>query len=62
VVHLAGAVSSLDDKANAVGHRTAPLILNINARWADPAESEAHIRWTRELWEAVRLFPSEAST
>jgi FAD/FMN-containing dehydrogenase len=28
----------------------------IIARWSDPGESETHIRWTKELWEALKPY------
>ena len=31
----------------------------IVSRWTDPSESEAHIQWTREFWDAVQPFAAE---
>jgi FAD/FMN-containing dehydrogenase len=52
-LQMGGAASRIDDHT-ALAHRHAPLNFNINARWADPAESEAHIDWAFGLWEAMR--------
>lgn len=51
-----GAISRVDDAASAFGHRSARLILNINARWSDPGESPRHIEWTRALFEALQPY------
>ena len=29
------------------------------AIWDDPADDEAHIRWARDLWEAMRPFSTD---
>lgn len=34
--------------------RRADYVLNINASWLDPAESETHVTWSREFWRAMR--------
>jgi FAD/FMN-containing dehydrogenase len=53
LLQMGGAASRIEDHT-ALAHRHAPLNFNINARWANPAESEAHIDWTFDLWEAMR--------
>jgi hypothetical protein len=35
-------------------HRDALYNLVLSAQWRDPRESERHVRWTRELWQALR--------
>jgi FAD/FMN-containing dehydrogenase len=40
----------------AYAHRDALWNLILVAQWLDPAESECHIRWTRELWQALRPY------
>ncbi len=54
IAHMQGAVSRVPEEATAFGHRDAPLLLNINTRWTDPAESDRHVEWTRGFWEAVQ--------
>jgi FAD/FMN-containing dehydrogenase len=55
-----GAVARVPVEATAFPHRHAPFNLVIVGMWTDPAQSEANIRWTRELWKAVQPFSSEA--
>jgi FAD/FMN-containing dehydrogenase len=54
--HFGGAVARVPPDATAFAHRNAPFLLNIAARWSDPAESDLHIGWARELHEAMRPF------
>ena len=56
VIPLGGAFSRVDEGETALGHRSAPWIININSRWSDPEESDRHIHWTRELWQAVQPY------
>ena len=53
---LGGAVAHVDEDATAYSHRDAPLILNINARWADADDAERHVEWTRRLFEAMQPY------
>jgi FAD/FMN-containing dehydrogenase len=53
---LGGAAGRMRSDATAFAHRTAPFILNINARWAMPGDPEPHVAWTRRLWEAMQPF------
>lgn len=56
IAHFEGAVSRKPSDYTAFPHRQAPFVININTRWEDPAEDEAHIAWTRELFEAIQPF------
>ena len=40
----------------AYGHRDALYNLVLLAEWLDPRESDTHIRWIRELWQALRPY------
>ena len=40
----------------AYAHRDALYNLILIAQWLDPGESERHVRWTRELWQALRPY------
>ena len=40
----------------AYGHRDALYNLILIAQWLDPGESEIHVKWTRDLWEALQPF------
>jgi FAD/FMN-containing dehydrogenase len=40
----------------AYAHRDALYNLLLIAQWLDPGESERHVHWTRELWQALRPY------
>jgi FAD/FMN-containing dehydrogenase len=40
----------------AYAHRDALYNLILVAEWLDPRESERHVRWTRELWQALQPY------
>src|SRR6266446_4435858 len=40
----------------AYAHRDVLCNLILVAQWLDPGESERHVRWTRELWQALRPY------
>jgi FAD/FMN-containing dehydrogenase len=40
----------------AYAHRDALYNLVLLAEWLDPGESESHVRWVRELWQALRPY------
>ncbi len=54
--HLQGAISRVESQETAYIHRAAPFLLNINAMWTDPHESERHIGWARDFWTAMQPF------
>lgn len=51
-----GALGSVDARATATGDRTAPILLEILANWADPSEADANIGWARGLFDAMVPF------
>lgn len=55
-----GALDRIGEQETAFGHRRWPYNFLVTSMWADPAESETNIRWTREFWEAMRPFLAEA--
>jgi hypothetical protein len=57
---LGGAVSRIGKDETAFSERSAPYSLIIVSAWTDPAENDKNIRWTREFWEAMRPYESEA--
>jgi FAD/FMN-containing dehydrogenase len=59
--YLGGAVGRVGEDDTAYGHRDAPFILNINARWEDAQDSERHIEWTRSLWNAMQPYSAGGS-
>ena len=40
----------------AYAHRDVLCNLILVAQWRDPGESECHIRWTRDLWQALKPY------
>jgi len=40
----------------AYAHRDALYNLVLTAQWLDPGESERHVRWIRELWQALQPY------
>jgi FAD/FMN-containing dehydrogenase len=58
VFQLGGAIKSYDEQAMAVSHRNAEYVIAINTGWADAQDNEKQMRWTRDLWTAIRPFSS----
>jgi FAD/FMN-containing dehydrogenase len=54
IENLGGAVQRVGREETAFNYRDYVYNLSILARWADPAESAAHIAWVRGLSDAVR--------
>lgn len=53
---MGGAVARVSAAATAFGDRSAPFWLVFNTTWADSAESERNIEWTRTFWRAMQPF------
>jgi hypothetical protein len=53
---LHGVAARVDPAATAFPHRRSQSELLILAQWADPAETERNIGWTRALFEAMQPF------
>src|SRR3712207_3810936 len=53
---LGGAVGHVGADETAFGYREAAHDFLITSLWRDPMESERHILWTREYWEAIQPF------
>jgi FAD/FMN-containing dehydrogenase len=51
-----GAASRVDPAATAFPHRDEHYDLLMLSQWANPADSEENVRWTRELFEAMQPF------
>jgi FAD/FMN-containing dehydrogenase len=58
IEQLGGAVARVGANETAFGHRDAAFDILITSLWTDLAESERHIRWTRDFWEAMQPFVS----
>jgi hypothetical protein len=51
-----GASARVPDGTMAIGQRGAPFNIHITSLWADPADDDANIAWTRELSAAMKPF------
>lgn len=56
-----GAVKRMGQDATVFSPRDLPYDFLIVSRWVDPAESEKHIQWTRELWNMMQPFATKAT-
>lgn len=55
------AFSRIPEDATAFGHRNWPYNIVVTTMWADAAQSDANIRWTREFWRAMQPFLADAA-
>ena len=55
-----GAMSRVAEDATAFGYRNYPYNFLVTSIWTDPAEAEANIQWTRDLWEAMQPHLADA--
>lgn len=55
IAAMGGAIARVSETETACPHRNAPFVLNINTRWADPAESGVHIDHTRKLFDEAQI-------
>ena len=53
---LGGAISRVAEEETAYGHREAPFVLNVNARWESPDDDEREVAWTRRPWERATAY------
>lgn len=53
---LGGAISRVDAQANAAAHRDAAYVINIQAAWEAPEETERYTHWAREFWSAMQPY------
>jgi hypothetical protein len=51
-----GIAARVDPSETAFVHRQHHYHLFIISQWRQPAESDRHIRWTREFWAAMQRF------
>ena len=51
--HLGGAIGRVGPDETAFPHRAWAYNFLISSAWADPADSERNIRWTREFYAAM---------
>jgi len=55
-----GAVARSVGGDTAMGFRDTAYILVLISAWLDPAESERHVQWTRDVWTALQPFATGA--
>jgi len=55
-----GAISRVQEDETAFAHRGWTYNFLLTSAWADPADSEKNIRWTREFWGAMQPFAANA--
>lgn len=51
-----GAVSRVKQEDTAFSHRDSQYDLFIISSWLDQAESDIHIQWTRDFWDAMKSY------
>lgn len=56
--HLEGAVTDQPIGGSAFAHRDHRFVLNLIGTWADVEQTDAHTRWVRESWNAMRPHTS----
>ena len=54
--HLGGAFARVADEDTAFGRRSAPFLVNVEASWDDPADTERNIAWTRDGIDRLEPF------
>jgi FAD/FMN-containing dehydrogenase len=54
VLQMGGAMAHVPEQATGYGPRSAPWCVNVDSSWADPAEDERHIAFTRMAWEKLQ--------
>lgn len=52
--HLGGAAGRIANDATAFANRQSQFNLSLDTTWADPADDERMIGWTRQAWAAMR--------
>jgi FAD/FMN-containing dehydrogenase len=60
IEQMGGAMARLPDTATAFQHRKHAFSLLILSGWEDPADTDANVAWTRQLWEDTRPLASSA--
>lgn len=53
---LGGAVNRVPAEATAYPHRDACYVMNVHARWQDPADDASCVAWARRVFEATAPF------
>jgi FAD/FMN-containing dehydrogenase len=56
LMHIGGALNSLNDDHSPVGNRDAHYVLNLAGSWEQAGEDRANIEWAREAWHDIKSF------
>jgi FAD/FMN-containing dehydrogenase len=56
-----GAMSRVPEEVTAFGHRNWSYNLLVTTIWTDAVDTDANVRWTRELWTAMKPFLADAA-
>jgi hypothetical protein len=59
VASIGGKVSRVPPEATAYAHRDARFVMNVHARWPDPADDKRCISWAREFFRATGPYASD---
>jgi FAD/FMN-containing dehydrogenase len=51
-------MSRVPADATAFGRRDAPFLFSLDTTWADPADNQRHVEWTRIFWSDMHAFSS----
>jgi FAD/FMN-containing dehydrogenase len=54
LMHIGGALNSLNDDHSPVGNRDAHFVLNIAGSWDKAEDDKANIEWARAAWQDIR--------
>jgi FAD/FMN-containing dehydrogenase len=54
MMHIGGALNSLNDGHSPVGNRDAHYVLNIAGSWDKAEDDQANIEWARATWQDIR--------
>jgi FAD/FMN-containing dehydrogenase len=54
--HMGGAIARVAGDATPLANRQAQYLLSIDSTWADPANTEANLAWSRSAWQQMRHF------
>jgi FAD/FMN-containing dehydrogenase len=53
---LGGALARVPATATAFGDRSAPFNVSVDAIWEDPADDQANVQWTRNVWQELHRY------
>ncbi len=60
IEQLGGAVARIGQNDTAFSPRDQRFNLSVVSRWTEPGEPEKHKRWTREFWDLMHPFATDA--